>query len=673
MLGLFVAVVMLPVAAPTASAQTEPVRIRTTAGFDGYVDPTTPLEIVVEIEADVLFVGSLEASVRGTTALLDVEVPAGSRKTYTVVLPSPTRDSTPRIRLLTDDGTEVAREWVNTQIPVDRILVGLVRDEGLRPLLTSLRDPVGNQPITPVALPEMPNRPPVPLGYLVVPAGVDLSPPVLDWIDEGGRLVTVDDVAAGLGGLETFGSLPGAPGVRWFGFGRGEVLTVDSLASLDAEAWTAILRPVPIPLGAPDAFQTPEQSLIGAATAAGDRRVPTLPWLAAALVGYAVVVGPVNFWLLRRACRRDAAWVTIPLISLVAVVGFWIAGRQRLEGASFTHASIQIFGEHPDARTAVVVTTGSPSESRIQTPETWTAYPTNVFGEFGFVSAAGRISASGSIVFDLPQLGAAGLQARRPVDPDLAPRISASGENVSVTNTTDVEFWAWGVVDGSRVRVGPRPLPSGEKATLALDAPGPFDLDFGTDIANAVINDLQLWDEPAIFERLYALTNAALWMDMAPTYFFGFTSDDTVDLIVDDDPIRVVGDTLVVVPLDLSGADGVAWGEVISAPSVGFFDRGPGFFMIEAPEIVLEYRTPTDLAVDPELKLARNDFAPPAFVEAWDWQAEEFVEVEFGEPLDRFRFVAASGSVIVKTGSGDGGFDVAPFSPDSIRLVWESP
>ncbi len=668
-----VVVATLSVATPPATAQTEPVRVRTTAGIDGYVDPGRPLEITVEIEADVLFVGSIEASAANTTVLLDVEVPAGSRKTYTLVLPSPTQGPVTRIRLLADDGTELVRERVNVEIPSDRILVGLVRSPGLRSLLASLRDPITEMPITPVELTEIPDRRPNPLGYLVVPRGVDLPPSVVDWTRDGGRLVLEGDTVDTIDGLTAFGSVPGAAATRWFGLERGEVVAVDSLDTLDGDEWTAILRPVPIALGAPDPFQTPERPLIQAAAGAGSQRVPSLPWLAAALVGYAIVVGPVNFWLLRRTRRRDAAWVTIPVISVVAVVGFWVAGRQRLEAASLSHASVQVLGQEPESRTALVLATGVPAEYRVDPPDGWEAYPANVFGEFGFASVSGRITSSGTFVFDLPQLGAAGIQARHDADPALAPEVSVDQDNVTVANTTDVGFWAWGVVRDSKVQVGPAPLPAGDDAILVLGPEGRFEPEFGADIADAVISTLRLWESQERFDTLYSLATAAAWIDLGPSYFFGFTRDADVDIVVDGDPVRVKGETLVIVPLGLAGPDGAASGEIVGAPAVAFVDRGPGFTMVQAPELVLEFRAPADLATDPRLVLTRDAFVRPSLLEVWDWVDGGFVETSFGEPLDRFRFVAPSGSVIVKMGSGEGEFGDGPLSPDFVRLVWEEP
>ncbi len=649
-------------------AQTDPVRLRTTAGIGGYVDPTRPLEITVEIETDLLFSGTVEAAGGNASVLLDVEVPAGSRKSYTIVMPTPTLSAT-KVRLVADDGTEVARETVSTRVPTDEILVGLVSAPALSPILSSLRDPITSNPITPVELAEMPDRRPAPLAYLVVPRGIPLPGPVVDWVRSGGRIV-MEGSSPDLPGLRPFGRVPGADDVLWFGLGDGDVLAVPSLNRLTADHWMNILRPAPVSLRNQDTFQTPERPLMQAAANTGERQVPGLPWLAVALAGYVVVVGPLNFWALRRRRRRDAAWVTIPMLAFLTVVGFWFAGRQRLGTSSISHATVAVAGTDPTARTAVVIAAGTPGRYEIEPPPTWVAYPANVFGDFVFTPAAGRISGHG-FQFDLPQLGAAGIQAAYAADPALFPEVSVADGQVVVTNSTPFTFWAWGVTDGTTTQVSPASLRPGETSALGLGDAAAFEPGFGAVVADAVIQTLQLWEEPRAFERIYPLTEAASWLDLPPAYVFGFTKDPEVELSIDGKAADVTGETLVVVPVDIGTAASVT-GEVVSVPDVGFIDRGPGFLMIGAAEVTLEFRLPDGVASDPELVLVNSPFTPPQTVEAWDWTAGSFVDVDLRRPLERSRFVDPSGMVVVKMGRGSENFQGEPLSPTSLRLTWES-
>lgn len=49
--------------------------------------------------------------------------------------------------------------------------------------------------------------------------------------------------------------------------------------------------------------------------------VPSVPWLAAFILSYVAVVGPVNGVVLSRMGRRELAWVTVPVVTVVFTVG----------------------------------------------------------------------------------------------------------------------------------------------------------------------------------------------------------------------------------------------------------------------------------------------------------------------------------------------------------------
>ena len=65
-----------------------------------------------------------------------------------------------------------------------------------------------------------------------------------------------------------------------------------------------------------------------AATSAGDQRIPGIPWLFAAVIGYAVLVGPVNFLLLRKA-RAAGVGLGDGAGAVAAGRGRVLAGRPR--------------------------------------------------------------------------------------------------------------------------------------------------------------------------------------------------------------------------------------------------------------------------------------------------------------------------------------------------------
>lgn len=50
---------------------------------------------------------------------------------------------------------------------------------------------------------------------------------------------------------------------------------------------------------------------------------PSTRLLGLALLGYLVVIGPVNYIVLKRLDRRDWAWVTVPVIAVLVTAGIW--------------------------------------------------------------------------------------------------------------------------------------------------------------------------------------------------------------------------------------------------------------------------------------------------------------------------------------------------------------
>lgn len=56
----------------------------------------------------------------------------------------------------------------------------------------------------------------------------------------------------------------------------------------------------------------------------GDGFSPALPWLALFTIAYVLVVGPVNGFLLARMGRRELAWATVPIVTVVFTVGAFL-------------------------------------------------------------------------------------------------------------------------------------------------------------------------------------------------------------------------------------------------------------------------------------------------------------------------------------------------------------
>lgn len=132
------------------------------------------------------------------------------------------------------------------------------------------------------------------------------------------------------------GPAPGTPVAASTPAGRGRVAVVgaapgDGLLGRSEALWSTLAGPGRRPTEArdewsveSDPYQFPSLLADGAAGA------PALPWLAAFIVVYVVVVGPLNAVVLGRMRRRELAWVTVPLVTAVFTAGAYfgaVGGR----------------------------------------------------------------------------------------------------------------------------------------------------------------------------------------------------------------------------------------------------------------------------------------------------------------------------------------------------------
>jgi hypothetical protein len=150
------------------------------------------------------------------------------------------------------------------------------------------------------------------VSYLVVPteAMAELDAASIDtirqWVERGGRLIgsaaNVSRVADPAGGRAFVAA--GAVGMT---LGAGEVTAVNDFEALDADAWSDLLRSVPQPGIVRIQEDGGFSSLVGAALSGRSASVPALPWLLLGILLFVVLVGPVNFIVLRAFGRPEWA------------------------------------------------------------------------------------------------------------------------------------------------------------------------------------------------------------------------------------------------------------------------------------------------------------------------------------------------------------------------------
>jgi hypothetical protein len=655
-------------APPTDATFTMDVQV----GIAGYAHPDQPLPVVVDLSSEELIVGRLEVNSGGAIVHADVEVPAGSVKQYVIQgeAPGSRRQVTVSLIQVTGGDEDVLEQQsLRVELPSSEILVGLLGVQGIEVDLRS----AGSTPLAREIVPLQVSAPSVaggggPLGYLVLGAGADadLDPEALSyltaWVQDGGRLVgppgTLDAFAEVGGGA----ALEGAPALVTR-LGLGELVAVADPEALTAADWSAVIRDLP-PLGLVrrqiEGQIGDTASLVAAATAGREATVPALPWLLLGILLFVVLVGPVNFLVLRRFARPELAWVTVPVLSAVFVGAFWIVGRSQLQDFTLTQAAVVVDnGLAARASGAVVLQTEAGGEHELALPATWRSAPTS--GTFGLQTGVARGNGEGgvSVAFELEDLGVGVTQAQWDEDPiGVTVDLTASERElaIAVTNGSSLDFWAWGVVVDGVAIASDQPLPPDGSGTLTGRTVGLGRSSGFEPIMSAAVQRKLFYDERfqnVDFQVLEAL--AAVGQQEAPLlrrsglFFFGFTDDPEPVMAVDGRSGRATGTTLVVKRMAMTQDTLVAFGasrpEVLAITGASSVEEYDGrVWAYGAEEIVLRYLIPAGVGagirIDPGSTQLRE-------VEVFDWDAGDFVSVAWADDLTRY--LSAAGELVVRS------------------------
>ncbi len=324
-----------------------------------------------------------------------VSLPTQSKKLVTLYVQAPNFTSTLQVEFLDENGALVAETTTNSlsQLPPDTLLYGVVTPEpGEFGFLENVTGTYKEAKVAFLSLEELPETA-VPWNNLDVLIIHDSDTGQLTltqkealnaWVDTGGQLVLTgganwqkttaafgDKLPVTITGSQSVDDLPALaaavgkpfrdPGpyvITNSSLARGELLFhQDGLPILARQpqgrgaVYFLALDPALAPLQDWDgselfwagiAAQVPGQSLWGAGpqngyaakNAAASLPSVSLPsaWqLGGLLLLYIVVIGPVNYWLLKRRNKLERAWLTIPVLVLVFsgiayLVGFQIRG-----------------------------------------------------------------------------------------------------------------------------------------------------------------------------------------------------------------------------------------------------------------------------------------------------------------------------------------------------------
>lgn len=645
-----------------------------TIGLGGITTSTGPSELSATIVTPVLVSGRLRVRGADIAVSRPVEVPAGGEQTYRLALP-PLEDGTRLTVELLDSGDErLLSEAVTVRTPSqEELAVGVLADEDLITTLGRVRTVVTDRPVAAVAVPADTSRGAFEvLDYLVLgrEAG-DSADGIVAWATDGTRVV-VDSALVAAGSVPAEFRPTGIPGVSRADVGSGELVLVDDLSLRSADEWATILRPTALEFsGSPDmGFPNDPRALLQAASESGSRQVPTLPWLLFAILGFALVVGPVNFVILSRLGKRDWAWVTIPAIALLSVMGFWVAGRQRIAGTNLTHASLIVAEGTTQVRSAVLVAAGVAGERTVAFDDSAaTIYPERSL--FGSAGTELRIEGDGVARVELDQLGFTGIGMTSTSSVEL-PRLTLEGDRLSVENPSSLEFWGWGVASRGSATVASADLAPGGSGEVVV--PQGAGAEFGFGFVDALMNQRRLWEDPVRSNSLWpfsqVLTNE---IDANSIYFVGLTDDFRPDVSVDGAPAAAEGPTLVMIEVDGAATGPVAGGdlvrpEVVDTGFINWLDWGAQQ-VISTDEMTVRFELP-DAGLEVTLTDNQQFGIAPQTYQAWDWGSDEFVDIERGAALAG-DFVSPDGQVYVRLVGADE-FGDNPMSPANLALEWEA-
>ncbi len=683
LLGGIIAVVSLaaPAAAwaqPDAADTPAVLTLDAQAGLDGWVDPARPVTIAASLAADALVVGTLEVSF-GTTTSTAIEIPAGSVKEYVVEAPAPGRRRQMTVKVVDEAGTELASQQLQVRTLAEGVLVGAIDAGDIESRLRGATTTPTGAPVTTVALGASDIGPRLaPVSYLVVGSGAlaDLDASgrqsLTAWVKSGGRLLGPATELSAVAEIGSGEALAGAPVVVQR-VGRGELGLVEDPEEVTVEQWSAVLRDRPSAAKIVDqSTQGWGSTLLAAASSAQEVSVPALPWLLAGIVVFIVLVGPVNFVILRAVGKPEWAWFTIPALSIVFLIAFWGVGRASLADFSATHGIVAIDdGSGARAEAGLMVQVESQGTHRLALPEGWVAAAPA--GGMGAIET-GTVG-TGEVVFELDDLGVAATELSWSPDSvplDVTTESGPGGIEFTITNRSDVPMWAWGVVVNGNPHLGKDGLAPGASGTLTVEPYRSMLASFYEPRISVALQRRGVSPDsgfPGYEVTMPLAANAELRLPElreAGTYAFAVTHEEVLDLDLDGRSGESAGSSLFVKAVDISGDEYVALGgvkpSILAVEGASSTERhGDDIYAYGADQVYLHYAVPGTAPASARI----TGILGFDIEEIFDWESGEFATYRMGDPIDTSRFVSAGGDVVLRARNTE---ENENFSDTSINL-----
>lgn len=423
-------------------------------------------------------------------------------------------------------------------------------------------------------------------------------------------------------------------------------------------------------------------------SAFGSSGVPSSVYICGWLVLYIVIVGPVNFLVLRRTKRRELAWLTIPATVIVFSVlayayGFVFRGQKPILNRI---AVIQAWEESEAAQVRALVGVYSPRRAR------YTLETSDGFSLFPFFSDATALqngddwltlnTESGAVVPDvrveiggMQSISAQGHMPALPVEQDLVVTVSDAMPTLKgqLTNTSPYTLKdAILFTSGGMMRLGDLASGIPQQVNISLSAPpnGPefYNLDsWGVLDLNYYVepDDVELSRRRMMMEMLvsssnyYYNSNRGNW----GVYLMGWIEEPILPVGLQGEAFEAFDTSLYVVRLTPSFAfEGktwllppslLAWESSLpgSTPYHSVEVQSGGYELRFHPVIPRNFSSIDQLVLNVNSPLVVNAQDISAFL--WDFEDEQWVKVEtlqWGANLisDPERYLGYSGEVRLK-------------------------
>ena len=670
MLAVVGVVIVTALGLPAGFAQTGTATLVLEAGYGGYIDPLVGFDLYATVSSTELFDGRLEANVIGVSAA--VEIPAGGTKTVMLRIPPLGEQRRVTVRLVdtSGDATSVAAtETMQTLTPGDAILVatvgtvdlGQARSFPLERNIFTVGEQAGGFARLNTAV-----------SYVVAADGTmvatsdDDRVALLSWIRSGGTLIASQRDVASLG--EEFAG--GFVDETTLASGR---IVIGDVGALALNGWDRVFIDTPSIGTVVSYIDQNFGSLDAAAASARPLSVPALPWLVSGIAMFVLLVGPVNFFVLRRTGRPELAWITIPAASIVFFVAFLVVGQQSVESEVYASA-VALYqtegGVVGDG--AVVVSAKAGRTVTLESSSQWAVAP-SAGGFIANVPAEQQGNDAVSFTFTEAGVGSAQLTPGD-LPAGVGLRAVEADSVFTVTNDTDSTLWVWGVVVGGKFAGSGEPLGPGESGTINTRLTPLEDWS----ILNQVVDrsGAEIWNRPNsefLWRQIETLSPAmeslAPLRSASKAFVFGVSNDYDIEISVDDTNRAIEGVAVLVAEFDasdLSSGRGGALPELVRALGAEFVERNLStYYIYGAEEIVVRFAVPTEVSV---VKVVNPVGSP----EMYNWSSDTWDPVARGDDIVMDQYRGPDGYVMARIvgqlAEETGGLG----SQQGFRLDWEA-